>query len=48
MQRDEVHERAAVARQCRQLRRMLRLVVDSTEHHILERHATIERPQQPR
>ena len=42
MQRNQIHERATLARQLRQLNRMLVAVVHAAEHDVLERHATIE------
>ena len=42
MQRDEVHERAALARERGELPRVVGLVVHTAEHHVLERHAAIE------
>jgi len=42
MQRYEIHERLALASQSGELSHLLGPIVQSAEHHVLERYATIE------
>ena len=42
MQRNQIHERATLPRERRELNRMLLGVVHAAEHHVLERHAPVE------
>src|ERR1700686_3892490 len=42
MKGNEIHEGTALTRECSELRRLLGTIVDSAQHHVLERHSPIE------